>query len=82
MRRPAVAQSSWCEETEIVPLSKLNVASSVTMLQVPPGEKSTIKSVWKEPAPVDRLLVPFPSTVTLASKHESFELFKHVNDVN
>jgi len=38
MRRPVVAQSSCCEETEIVPLSKVNVSDSVTMLQLPPGE--------------------------------------------
>jgi hypothetical protein len=32
-----------------------------------------------EPAPVDRLLVAFPSTVTDASEHESF---RQLNDVN
>jgi hypothetical protein len=49
---------------EIVPLSKVNTPGSSTMLQLPPGEKSTVKSAWKEPVPVDRLLVAFATTVT------------------
>ena len=80
MRRPCVAQSSWCEPTKIIPLSKVNVEDSSEMLHVPPGEESTVRSAWKEPAPVDRLLVPFPSTVTCASEHEGG--FRHANDVN
>src|SRR6266550_6758248 len=48
MRRPCMAQSSWCEWVEIVPLSKMNAPGSSTMLQVPPGEKSAVMVAWKE----------------------------------
>src|SRR5215813_3195147 len=51
MRRPNVAQSSWCDWAKIAPLLEANTSDSATMLQLPPGEKSTRRSVWKEPLP-------------------------------
>ena len=63
MRRPCIAQSSWCEWVKIVPLAKMNAPGSSTMLQVPPGEKSTRMVAWKEPLPVARLLLASPTIV-------------------
>jgi hypothetical protein len=65
------------------PVVKGKLASSVTMLQFPPGagwpKKSTVASRWKEPLPVDKLLVAFPSSVMCANEHKSF---RQLNDVN
>jgi hypothetical protein len=74
-----MAQSSWCEWVKIVPLAKVNTPGSSTMLQVPPGEKSIVRTAWKEPGPIDRLLVASPTTVDCASEHASF---RHVKEVN
>src|SRR6476660_301676 len=78
MRKPWVAQSSWCEWVKIIPLLKVNTAGSSTMLQVPPGEKSRVAVVWKEPVPVERLLCASPTKVTADSEHESFRQVKDV----
>src|SRR6266516_82821 len=82
MRRPCMAQSSWCEWVKIVPLSKMNAPGSSTMLQVPPGEKSTVMVAWKEPLPVDRLLLASATMVDRTTEHEGSEGSTHVTDVN
>src|SRR5215472_18017415 len=82
MRRPTVAQSSWCEWMRIVPLAKVNTSCSSTMLQGPLNagwpKKSSIRFAWKEPGPVDRLLLAFATAVDSPSVHGSF---RHLNDV-
>ena len=65
MRSPCMAQSSWCEWVEIVPLSKMNVPGSSTMLHVPPGVRSTRMVAWKVPLPVDRLLLLYVAVILL-----------------
>jgi hypothetical protein len=67
---------------KIVPLPKMNAPGSPTMLQVPPGEKSTVMAAWKEPSPVDRLLLASATMAGRTTGYEGSEGSTHVTDVS